>query len=99
MSGDIRKIKGQKQVEANSGGWVKRMREVAVDICVRKGSVTSDDLRRYMLRNSIPPPHHPNAWGGIFRGKVEGMRWIEIGRVKSMKRTNNGRKISVWTLG
>lgn len=97
MSGDDLKHRGQEQVEGNSEGWVKKMREVAVKIVGIRGSVSSDDLRRYALKNGLQP-HHPNAWGAIFRGTVEGMKWVEIGRKKSAKKSNHGRKISVWTL-
>ena len=89
--GLLLKTAGQRLAEQHSSGFVGFMRDLAIDIATRRGSVTSDDLRRYALKEEITP-HHPNAWGAIFRGK----HWHSIGHLRSKKVTNHGRLIRQW---
>ncbi len=89
--GEQERDEGIARVGSNADTFVQDMREVAVAISREKGYVTSDDLRRIAADEGLEP-HHPNAWGAIFRGK----RWECIGRRKSAKVSNHAREIRVW---
>ena len=56
---------GVSKISENNASWVERARTAAIDICQRRGEVTSDDLRKI-----VPSPAHPNAWGAVFRSAV-----------------------------
>lgn len=85
--------RGLDAVEANSDGWVDRMRAHARSICAIRGEVSTDDLRRIADRDR-DQPHSPNAWGAIFRAKG----WRCVGRTKSTYGSNHGREVRVWGL-
>lgn len=89
---EARKESGQEQVEDHSDGWVGRMRRYAIGVARMVGEVTADDLRTYAVRCD-DEPHHPNAWGAVFKGKG----WKLSGYRKSKHVTNNARVIGVWT--
>jgi hypothetical protein len=86
------KEQGLDQVEENND-FVAVMRGAAERIAREKGSVSSDDLRRYAIDHKIRP-HHQNAWGAIFRGK----RWRLVGRKRSKFVSNHAREIKIWEL-
>lgn len=88
-----RRTSGIDSVEKRADCFVSKMRTVAREICGEHGQVTSDDLRKYALENSIAP-HHPNAWGSVFRTK----EWRCIGRRKSTFVSNHAREIRIWSL-
>lgn len=91
--------KGVRKVADNNREWLLKVRSIAVEIAKRNGAVSSDDVRRYAMKNGIPEPHHPNAWGSLFRVSPEkGTRWIPVGYVPSKKTTNHARRIVVWRL-
>jgi len=83
--------RGLDQVESNSPTFQELMRAEAKRICRIKGWVTSDDLREYANREGIEP-HHPNAWGAVFRGKD----WVTVGIANSTVPTNHARLIRRW---
>jgi len=92
--GEERKEKGLAQVEATDAEgnrWVDRARLEAIRVAKLKGQVTADDLRAWANSRS-DFPHHPNAWGAVFRGKA----WRAVGYRKSTFKTNNARRIAVW---
>ncbi len=84
---------GQDLVSSHNPTFLDTMRQVARDIAARQGSVTADDLRRYAAAHSITP-HHPNAWGAIFRGA----HWQSIGIRRSALVSNHARTIRGWSL-
>ena len=86
------KVEGQATTEASNERFVDLMREEALRIIASDGYVTCDDLRRYALKLGIEP-HHPNAWGAIFRGKG----WKLVDRTLSQFTTNHARSIGIWT--
>lgn len=90
---EARKRAGLETVEANAEEWMPWIRRYAVSIAKSNGEVTSDDLR-HVADQFGRQPHHPNAWGAVFRGDA----WECIGFRKSKYRTNNARRISVWSL-
>jgi hypothetical protein len=90
--GESLKDEGQARVEDNSGGWVDRMRGRARIMAQRDGRVTADDLRWYSALTR-DPPHSPNCYGAIFRGRG----WKIIGYEKSRIPSNHARRIAVWT--
>jgi len=91
IEGEARKEEGIGRVSGNNGLFLNRMRNKAIDISNLWGKVTTDDLRAYADHIEISP-HHPNAWGAIFKGK----NWKYIGRTKSAWPPNHARSISVW---
>lgn len=78
-------------VAENNRGFVEVMREHAIRVSLQKGSVTSDDLRQIAINSGLEP-HHPNAWGAIFRAKG----WEAVGFVKSRLPSNHGRRVCQW---
>lgn len=82
---------GLDSVEQRSMTFQERMRWEAIRICRRKGYVDSDDLRELAEQEGIEP-HHPNAWGAIFRGK----EWRSVGFSQSRIASNHARLIRRW---
>ena len=89
--GEARKEEGIGRVSGNSALFLNWMRHKATEFSVKCGSVTSDDLRVYGDAWGIYP-HHPNAWGAVFKGR----NWKCVGRMKSAWPSNHARSISVW---
>jgi len=85
------KREGLEQVTKNNPDFVTTMRDIAISMSLRWGSVNSDDLRRAALEMSLEP-NHPNAWGAVFRGK----EWKPIGWKHSRLKSNHARMIRVW---
>lgn len=83
---------GQAEVEEHGQEFVGTMRDVALGIARTRGSVTSDDLRRYAAEHGLVP-HHPNAWGAIFS-----KGWRSVGYTRSALVSNHARTIRVWAL-
>ena len=83
--------RGLDSVETNSMTFQERMRREAIRICRRKGWVDSDDLREFAEAEGIEP-HHPNAWGAVFRGA----NWVTVGITNSRVPTNHARLIRRW---
>lgn len=70
--------------------WLERARWMALVLCQRKGSVTSDDLHDVM-----EPPPHENCYGAVFRDK----RFRPTGeRVQTKRASGHARWIQVWEL-
>lgn len=87
------KNEGQDRVVANNREWVTVVRAIARAICDKRGSVSTDDLREWTDKNQYYP-EHPNAWGGIFRGKA----WRAVGFKQSKHPSNHARRIIVWEI-
>lgn len=85
------KDEGISRVTSNAGNFVRLMREVAIRISQERGSVSTDDLRVYAYKYGMKP-HHPNAWGGIMRGKG----WVVVGHKQSEWASNHARTVTVW---
>jgi hypothetical protein len=56
---------GIRRVADNSQEFLVHARTTAWDIAKRKGTVTTDDIRK----ECDVLPHHPNAWGAVFKAK------------------------------
>jgi hypothetical protein len=82
---------GIARVSARAEDFLVIMRRVAREIALTKGRVTSDELRIYARDHGIKP-HHPNAWGAIFKGP----NWIHVGTLQSAKKSNHARWIHIW---
>ena len=82
---------GLDQVELHGERFVDWARRVAIAICRDKGVVNADEIRLVADNNGIAP-HHPNAWGAIFRGK----EWVPVGFMQSEHPSNHGRVIRTW---
>jgi hypothetical protein len=91
LEGERRREEGISRVAGNSAMFLARMRNKAIYISNLFGKVTSDDLRCYAKVWDIEP-HHPNAWGAVFKGK----NWKCIRRAKSWWPSNHARSIGIW---
>lgn len=80
-------------VALNNQGFVKTMRNLAIEWARAKGSVSSDDLRFFADQVGVKPAS-PHAWGTIFKGKV----WRLLDRRPSLYPGNRAREIKVWGL-
>ena len=89
--GEQSKIYGMNLIELHCGDFCETMRKVARGMIKEKGSITCDDLRRFANKHGIEP-HHPNAWGAIFRTKD----FIMLGYKKSQLLSNHARRIAIW---
>lgn len=83
---------GLDRVGFNNQPFLRLMRAVARRIALRRGWVTTDDLREYAKENNVVPSH-PNAWGAIFRSS----EWKCVGRRRSRVVSNHAREVRVWT--
>lgn len=92
-AGEAAKAAGQDLTEGTQESFIARMREAAIDICRRTGSVSTDELRVYAEAHGIAPPVNRNAYGAIFRGP----HWVEIGRKRSAIVSNHAREIRIWS--
>lgn len=88
-----RKREGLEKVEKNSKEFLAILRQKAEEIAREKGQVSIDELRAFAEENCLRP-HHPNAWGAIFRGR----QWVVCGEKHSKWKTNNARRINVYSL-
>lgn len=83
---------GQDRVESHNREFVAQMRIIAKQICKERGTVSTDDLRRYADAHGIVPPHF-KAYSVIFRGKD----WAFVAWKPSEIPSNNGRRIAIYT--
>jgi hypothetical protein len=90
--GEEEKLFGQWLVEINSGGFVSAMRALARHLASLKGRITIDDLRKWAKERDVYP-HHPNAWGAVFKTGFKA-----VGRVKSKLVSNHRRWVFVWEI-
>lgn len=90
--GESLKQEGLDRVEANSRGWVALMRAEAAIIAEARGFVHVDDLRPFLEKHGHP--HHPNAWGAIFRGRD----WVRFDYRKSAVPSNHARMAGLWAI-
>ena len=89
--GNARRRDGLDRVEQNAEEWLAWIRAEAVRISQERGEVSADDLR-VVTEQAHRHPHHPNAWGAVFRGN----EWELIGRRTSSTPTAHAREIKVW---
>ncbi len=83
--------RGIKLVAQNNPHFLTVARNVARQIAMRQGEVTSDDVRREC---PIDPLHH-NAWGGIWKGKE--WEWTGEYRTSHIVSRHGGEQ-KVWRL-
>jgi hypothetical protein len=78
-------------IEAHAGDFLRVMRGLAERMAKEHGSVSADELRP--LADSLGlVPHHPNAWGSLF--KAPGWRCIDT-RISTTP-SAHARLIRVW---
>ena len=89
------KARGMAVAEASGAAWLEDiLRPVARKLARREGSVTADDVHRYLIDNEIIAPRGP-FWGSLFKGK----EWEFTGvRIKSAVVSNHARELKVWRL-
>ncbi len=90
--GNARRRDGLDRVEQNAEEWLAWIRAEAVRISQERGEVSADDLR-VVTEQAHRHPHHPNAWGAVFRGN----EWELIGRRTSSTPTAHAREIKICT--
>lgn len=71
--------------------WITHARTKAAEICLQKGSVTSDDLQATM---PLPDGIHQNAWGAVLKYPY----FLKIGEVQSKRPQAHARWIHQWVL-
>jgi hypothetical protein len=88
------------RIEERYAGFLQAMREEAVKICHRVGSVTIDDLRHIARIRGLDDDVDGHVWGVIFKETNAQKKpvWRALRREPSVRRPNNGRLITVWTL-
>ena len=91
--GERLKLFGLDLVEMNNEGFVKGMRNIAIELIKRDGPITIDDLRIICDKYDIKP-NHSNSYGSIFRSKD----FIHCGYRKSKIPSNHARMVSIWGL-
>ena len=91
--GEQLKIDGLDRVATSNAEWLTWIRKHARYTCHKQGTVSADDLRTIADRHNRHP-HHPNAWGAVFRGS----EWELTGYKKSRYVSNHARRIAVWRL-
>jgi hypothetical protein len=85
---------GISQAGANSGRWLDIARATALRIAQVHGQVTSDDVRAILEGQGLYP-HHPNAWGAVFKQP----HWTPTGeRVASRVPSRHANEIRVWKI-
>jgi hypothetical protein len=89
--GRARRNAGQDSLERHP--WLTRARQTAAEICLVKGTVSSDDVQNVL---PLPAGVHHNAWGAVFRAPW----FIRTGQfVQSQRPEAHARWIQVWRLG
>jgi hypothetical protein len=74
--------------------WLDVARTTAFMIAKAYGTVNANEVRAVLEPAGIFP-HHPNAWGSLFRGKM----WERTGeRVPSKIKSSHASEIGVWRL-
>lgn len=82
---------GIERVESNNPRFVDYMRDIAMEISIEQGQVSTDDLREHASELGIQPVHQ-NAWGAVFKSRG----WVQVGRKASRWPSNHAREIRVW---
>jgi hypothetical protein len=72
--------------------WIDRARKEARKIAKRRGKVSADDVHR-----ACPPPEYadPRVMGAVFFPRED---WIVVEYQRSVRKSNHGRPIAVWSL-
>jgi hypothetical protein len=89
--GETLRDKGLDLVEENAGDWIDWIRREAIQISARRGMVSASDLRKIADREGRQP-HHPNAWGAVFRGRD----WELVGFEKNSRPSAHARRVCLW---
>jgi hypothetical protein len=82
---------GLERVAQNAGDWLSWIRLRARLISAKNGYVSASELRQvadYFNRQ----PHHPNAWGAVFRGK----NWKLVGYKRNAQVSAHARRVGMW---
>ena len=89
--GENLRNEGLRRIEANASDWLVWIRREAIKHSAKHGSVSSGDLRQ-IADEADNQPHHPNAWGAIFRQDC----WDHVGYVKNRRPSAHYRDVKVW---
>ena len=91
--GQQRREKVMDHFESVGRWWLEEARQVARQIALSRGVVTSDDVKDVI--GEPPEGLHHNIAGAIFR---RGKEWEWVGMVPSRRALNNASLISQWRL-
>lgn len=91
FEGRRRRDNGIRRVSEHNRWFLEKMRKAAIKLSLLNGEVTIDDLRTYAFSFGLEPDH-PNAWGGVLKGK----HWHCVGFQPSKLVSNHGRVIRRW---
>jgi citrate lyase beta subunit len=89
-AGQAMKRDALERFEAKAQDWLARARQAAVEICRRKGTVTSDDVLEAV---GMPDGLHRNVIGAIF-----GRGFVRVGFRRTRRPEGHARLIGVWKL-
>ena len=89
----VERDSGLSSVAHHCETFLDAVRTEAHRLALERGQVTIDDLRAWANDNGLLP-HHPNAWGAVFREPG----WQCVGHAQSHLVTNHGREVKVWRL-
>jgi len=74
-------------------------RELAVQLGLRYGNVTIDDVQAVLIQWGHEPGELGMAAGSVFRGKVNGgYIWMKVGDKKTTRVTSHARPVVIWQL-
>lgn len=87
--GAILKQDGQRRAATRSALWLRDARSLAEAVAhATHGAVSTDDLR-----DTLPPPPSPAAWGCVFKDG-----WKAVGWTHSQHPSNHHRAIRLWRM-
>jgi hypothetical protein len=97
-SGKTRAKKGIKSVLANADPtWKARALNAVRVTAADREYFTADHIHKTCFDLAVPPPHHPNAWGGIVRKAMNDGLMRKTGRFVASQRPNqNGTMIPLY---
>ena len=91
MSGAALRDQGIEQVMENAANWADEV-EVAFNWWLEHAApdtFTLEQFRMFVEQHEMPPPHHPNAWGGLAKKFAD--RITPVGYTTSARPSSHAR--------
>ena len=90
-AGQAAKEEALERFESESQAWLAQARQIAREVCRRKGTATSDDV---LTATGLPEGLHHNVVGAIFR-----RGFVRVGFTQTARPEGHARVIGVWEIG
>lgn len=88
---------GIERVLSNEEHWSPRVIGAYRGYMATRASFTAEECRLHALANGITPPHHPNAWGGVWNTVARSGAIRKTGEyVKTRDPSNHACEVPVW---